>query len=91
MSYFIYILECSNNSFYVGYTTNLNRRYREHCAGTTKCKYTRSFPPIAIAASWKFDMTLSDILKIEHALKKLSHSEKKQLVNNRDTLFNLIM
>ena len=78
--YTVYILECSNGAYYTGYTTDLERRYQEHLEGSTKCKYTRSFPPVGIAASWQFEMELSQALKLEKAIKALSKPEKKVLV-----------
>jgi putative endonuclease len=79
MTYFIYILECKNGSFYTGYTTDMERRYQEHLQGSTKCKYTRSFPPKRIAACWQVNASLSKILKIENGLKKLTKVEKIRL------------
>lgn len=84
--YYIYILECQNNSYYIGYTTDLERRYKEHLSGSVKCKYTRAFPPKCIAASWQLDVDLSYVLSIEAALKKLTKKEKKILVANPDML-----
>lgn len=81
-SYFVYILECSNNAFYVGYTLDMTRRYQEHCAGSAKCKYTRSFPPKRIAACWTFKSdAVTKALQLELLLKKLSRAEKEILVD----------
>ena len=82
MPYFIYILECSNGNYYTGYTTDIARRYQEHLEGSTKCKYTRSFPPKCIAAHWSIDTDLSQTLKIEYKIKQLSKTEKQRLINN---------
>jgi putative endonuclease len=78
-NYVVYLLECSNGHYYTGYTTDLERRYQEHLRGSSKCKYTRSFPPRRIAAHWQVTVNLSQILKIEAALKRLSKLEKYQL------------
>jgi putative endonuclease len=32
--YFVYIIECSDTSLYTGITTNVERRFAEHKAGT---------------------------------------------------------
>ena len=88
MSYFLYIIECTNHSFYTGYTTNMERRYREHCQGSAKCKYTRSFPPKRLAACWQLDTSLSEILRLEKRLKQLSKSVKQDLVKHPDKLRN---
>lgn len=88
--YVIYIIECQNGSYYTGYTTNIERRYAEHLDGSIKCKYTRANPPKKLAASWEFKATLSEILRIEKAIKKLSKQEKHALVNNQDMIHTII-
>lgn len=85
--YYIYILECSNGAYYTGYTTDLERRYSEHCAGSAKCKYTRAFPPVKIAVSWELDLDLSETLKIEAKIKKLTKQQKTLLIQNPEQLF----
>ena len=89
MQYFVYILECSNNSFYTGYTTDLERRYEEHCEGSAKCKFTRSFPPKKLAASWVLN-DLSTALKVEMKIKSLSKHKKEELVNKVKTTNELL-
>ena len=80
MLYYLYILECSNNTLYTGYTTDIKRRYHEHMSGSYKCKYTRSFPPRRLAACWKITSSLSEVLKIEHDIKRLSRDHKLRLI-----------
>lgn len=84
--YFIYILECSNDSLYIGYTTDIKRRYQEHCQGSAKCKYTRSFPPKRIAACWQFDAQLGKVLSLERRLKALTKQQKQTIVMKPETL-----
>lgn len=81
MIYFVYMLECQNGAYYVGYTTDIERRYQEHVKGSMKCKYTRSFPPKRIAACWKIDTDLAYVLRIEKKLKRLSRKEKLALID----------
>ena len=69
------MIECTNGSYYTGYTTNIDRRYKEHKRGTSKCSYTRSFPPKKLIAVWSFD-NKSAALKKEFEIKKLSKIEK---------------
>lgn len=85
MSYVVYILECRNNRFYTGYTVDLQARFEHHVNGTGKCKFTRSFPPIRIAASWTFP-SKSQALKVEHAIKRLSKARKQALIEGKMTL-----
>jgi XTP/dITP diphosphohydrolase len=84
--YYVYILECENNSYYTGYTTNLLRRYQEHQNGTAKCKYTRSFKPIKIAQSWSTFECKSEALAIERFIKRLPKPAKMDLILNPDQL-----
>lgn len=90
MKYYLYILECSNGGYYTGYTTDLERRYQEHCKGTSKCKYTRSFPPVKIAASFEIDCELSFILKLEHAVKRLPRTQKLALIQEPNRFKSLL-
>lgn len=87
--YWIYILECENNSFYTGYTINLEKRYLAHLNGTGKCKYTRSFKPVRIAQCWKITGTKKLAMQLERQIKKLSRVDKEKLVKNPDLLLEL--
>lgn len=89
MYYFIYILECSNGAYYTGYTTDMERRYQEHQEGTAKCKYTRSFPPVRIAACWEIECDLSEALKIERRIKALSRKEKERFIREPERFWAL--
>jgi putative endonuclease len=84
--YFVYMLECVNGAYYTGYTTDIERRYQEHLSGSFKCKYTRSFPPIRIAACWQVAADLSQTLKIECYIKKVTKRAKQALVANPSSL-----
>ena len=44
--WYVYIIQCINESFYVGYTTNIDRRIIEHNSG--KVHYTRDKRPVKI-------------------------------------------
>lgn len=78
--YWIYILNCANNTYYTGYTINLARRYQEHLIGTNKCKYTRSFKPLSIAQCWRLSENKAMAMRIEKFIKKLSKKEKSQFI-----------
>lgn len=80
MTYYIYILECTNGAYYTGYTTDILRRYQEHMNGTSKCKYTRSFPPRNIAACWELPIELSNVLRIERLVKTLVRKDKLAII-----------
>jgi putative endonuclease len=80
MSFIVYILRTSSNTFYTGQTNNLEKRLKEHKNKTKKSsKYMRSFKSFELAYS-KPHSTLSLALKREIAIKKLSHAQKESLV-----------
>lgn len=79
-NYFVYILLCSDQTFYTGYTTDLERRLAEHNVGKG-AKYTRGRRPVQLLASWSFP-SLSQALRVEAAIKKRSRKEKEDLVKS---------
>jgi putative endonuclease len=79
-SYWVYILLCENNTYYTGYTNDLEKRYQSHVDGTGGCKYTRSFRPVRIAQSWKITGEKNEAMKIERRIKKLTRKEKEKLI-----------
>lgn len=78
MKYHVYILECSDYTFYTGYTTDLNRRLLEHNSSKLGAKYTKGRRPVFLKYSKEFE-TLSKALKFECYLKTLSREDKKKL------------
>ncbi|KTD53755.1 nuclease [Legionella santicrucis] len=85
-SYWVYMLLCENNTYYTGYTNNLEKRYQSHVKGTGGCKYTRSFKPIKIAQSWEITEGKLKAMKVERYIKKLSRIDKDKLVHNPNLL-----
>jgi putative endonuclease len=79
-SYWVYILYCKNDTYYTGYTINMQKRYQSHINGTGKCKYTRSFKPLHIAQCWKIQGDKSLAMQIERYIKTLSRAEKEKII-----------
>lgn len=85
--YWVYMLLCDNNSYYTGYTNDLEKRYLSHVNGTGKCKYTRSFKPLKIAQSWLVeDKHLA--LQLERDIKKRSREQKLAIIAQPEHLSN---
>lgn len=76
---FIYILKCSDNTLYTGWTTDLNRRLKTHLSGKAS-KYTRARLPVEMVYSESF-LTKSEAMKREAAIKKLTRKEKLNLIS----------
>ena len=78
--YWIYILECSNGSYYTGHTNNISRRYKEHTRGSAR--FTRSFKPVRIAQLWKLNGTKGNAMTVEAFIKRNNRKYKEELVKN---------
>ena len=47
-TYFVYILQCADNSFYIGLTNNIKRRVLEHSTGHYPNNYTSKRLPVEL-------------------------------------------
>lgn len=81
MKYFVYILECSDGTYYCGYTQDLDRRVDSHNKSKTGAKYTRSRRPIKLVYSETLP-SKSTALKREFEIKRLQRDKKIQLIHN---------
>ena len=73
-----YILRLRSGLLYPGATTDLQRRYEEHCAGSA-CRTTRLDPPVALVYSEKFE-TFAAARRREAQVKRWSRAKKEALV-----------
>ena len=76
----IYIVECSDNSYYTGIALDLEKRIKRHNNGQG-AKYTRSHRPVKLIYTEKFDTRLAASRR-EIEIKKLSRLAKDTLVNS---------
>ena len=79
MSYFVYILECSDKSLYTGITTDVKKRLDEHNTSEKGAKYTKARRPVKLIYFEKSE-NRSSASKREYEIKKLSRRKKLQLV-----------
>ena len=78
MSWFVYIVRCSDNSLYCGTTTDLDRRVAAHDSGMG-ARYTRSRLPVQLV--WYLRTTSkSEAFKEEFRIKRLQKAQKQLLV-----------
>jgi putative endonuclease len=75
-----YILKCSDGTLYTGATKDVIRRLEEHNSWTAGAKYTKMRRPVSLVY-FESATTWSEACKREHAIKKLSRSEKIQLLS----------
>ena len=78
MEHFVYILQSADGRFYTGYTTDLDRRLKQHQSGSGS-KFTRSFGAKKILHHECFS-DKSSALKREAEIKSLSRKMKEALM-----------
>ena len=78
--YYTYLILTVDNTLYCGYTDDPEKRFEKHKAGLA-AKYTRAHKPLKMVYVKEFD-TKSAALKEERRIKKLSRSQKEELVNS---------
>jgi len=76
--HYVYVLECADDTYYTGYTTDVERRVTEHDAGEG-AKYTRGRTPVELVHVEEFD-TRSAAMSREHEIKSLSRRQKERVV-----------
>ena len=79
--YFVYILECADQTFYTGITTDLDRRIKEHNNSKLGAKYTKMRRPVKLIYSKEF-INRSEASIEEARIKKLTRSEKLDFLKN---------
>ncbi len=77
--WYVYILECRDQTLYTGITTDLKRRLEEHNTSTQGAKYTRGRRPVQLVYSSKLPHK-SAAQKEEYRIKKLSKAEKLNII-----------
>jgi len=78
--HYVYVVECSDGTYYTGYTTDVERRVAEHDAGEG-AKYTRGRTPVELVHVEEYE-TRSAAMSREYDIKSLSRREKERLVDD---------
>lgn len=75
-----YIVRCSDNTLYTGWTNNIEKRLQAHNQGKG-AKYTKGRIPVELVYL-EISETKQEAMKREAAIKKLSKLEKMVLIEN---------
>lgn len=76
--YYVYILHCSDGTYYTGSTTDLTRRTIEHNKGVG-ARYTRGRRPVKVVF-YEIHPSYGDALQREHQIKQLTREAKEELI-----------
>ncbi len=77
---YCYMILCENKSFYTGWTTDLEMRFKQHKNGKGS-RYTRLNKPLKLVY-WETCKDKSSALKREKEIKKLTRKGKETLINS---------
>ncbi len=80
--YFVYILECADQTLYVGSTNNISKRVEAHNSSKTGARYTRGRRPVTLRYV-EDCLTKSAALKREHELKQFTRLQKENLIKDQ--------
>lgn len=81
---YVYILRCSDDSLYTGWTNNLEKRIKAHSNGKG-AKYTKARLPVELVYFEEFEDKI-EAMRREYAIKKLTRKEKLLLIKKPLTL-----
>jgi len=80
--FFVYILECRDGTYYTGYTSDLEKRLKEHNDTKRGAKYLRGKRPVQLA--WKKEYRyLCYAMQAEYKIKQLTRWQKEKLVDGK--------
>ncbi|KIO51107.1 GIY-YIG nuclease family protein [Flavobacterium hibernum] len=80
--YYVYILKCSDDSYYTGVTSDIERRLNEHCFGSNKESYTYSKRPLELVFCTEFN-DVNQAIAFEKQVKGWSRKKKEAIINDK--------
>jgi len=81
-TYAVYILRCSDDTYYTGITNDIDRRLAEHMEGDSPKSYTFRRRPVEVVFYQDFE-DVTTAIDAEKQLKKWSVAKKEALINEQ--------
>ncbi|NFG61781.1 MULTISPECIES: GIY-YIG nuclease family protein [unclassified Clostridium] len=78
---YVYILECSDNTLYTGWTNDLEKRIKMHSSGKG-AKYTRGRTPVKLLYYEIFE-DKKEAMRREYKIKRLTRLQKQELIKTK--------
>ena len=79
--YFVYILKCSDDSYYTGITNSLDRRLAEHNSGINPECYTATRKPVELVFALEFKY-VDKAIAFEKQVKGWSRKKKEAIIRD---------
>ena len=80
--YFVYILLCSDNSYYTGVTNSIEKRMTEHESGEDISCYTYKWRPLNLVFHQSFT-DVNQAIAIEKRIKGWRRAKKEAIINGQ--------
>lgn len=78
--YYVYILKCSDGSYYTGITNNVEKRLAEHNSDSAITSYTYKRRPVELVYCQEFN-DVKQVIELEKQIKGWSRRKKEALIN----------
>lgn len=82
--HYVYVIRCSDDTLYTGYTTDIKRRIKEHNNGKG-AKYTRGRTPVVLKYV-ELHSSRSCAMSSEYKIKQRKKKNKEKLTDSRQTV-----
>ena len=83
---YTYIVECSDGTFYTGWTNDLARRIAAHNSGKG-AKYTKTRRPVTLVYYEMFEAK-EEAMRREYEIKQYSRRQKEKLIDGNAQVFS---
>ena len=83
MSWFLYVVQCSDGTLYTGITTDIERRIREHNESKRGAKYTSRRRPVKLVYSVAYE-NRSEAQREEYKFKRLKRTKKLKIIGEQN-------
>jgi putative endonuclease len=87
--FYVYILLCSDDSFYVGHTDNMEVRFSAHTQRIYPCSYTAQRLPVELVFVHETS-SRDEAFSIERQIKKWTRRKKQALIDGDFDLLRLL-
>jgi putative endonuclease len=84
--WYVYIVECSDQTLYTGITIDIEKRIQKHNEGKG-AKYTKGRGPVALVRSFECQ-DKGEALRLEYKIKQLPREEKLRYIYPETTVNN---
>jgi len=88
-SYYIYILKCSDELLYTGFTNDISRRFDEHQLGRNKSCFTFNRRPVELMFYQEFN-DVEQAIYFEKKIKNWSALKKLALANDNFDMLQIL-